>query len=158
MNIDLFVDASTLWGIGLVLDDKWLAWPLKVGWKSDGRDIGWAEMVAVDLAVKTLIKASYTNCHIILKSDNTGVVGALTAGCSRSIQQNFILRHIVDFFQAHNIWLTIQWVSTGSNKADGPSRGVFPPKSLLFPFPPPVPAYLKDYVCHAVRHNEVVDK
>ncbi|CAL1715691.1 unnamed protein product [Somion occarium] len=43
----LFVDASTSWGIGLVANGKWLAWQLKPGWKSDGRDIGWAEMVAI---------------------------------------------------------------------------------------------------------------
>ena len=48
---NLFVDASTGWGIGLVLDGRWLAWQFQDGWKSDGRDIGWAEMVAVELAV-----------------------------------------------------------------------------------------------------------
>lgn len=28
---NFFVDASTSWGIGLVINDEWLAWPLKVG-------------------------------------------------------------------------------------------------------------------------------
>lgn len=92
----------------MVLNNKWLAWPLKVGWKSDGRDIGWAEMVAINLAVKTLVNAGYANCHVILKSDNMGVVDALAAGYSRSNQQNFILRHIVEPFQVQNIWLTIK--------------------------------------------------
>ena len=36
----LFVDASTSWGIGLVLDGKWLAWEFCEGWKTDGHDIG----------------------------------------------------------------------------------------------------------------------
>lgn len=156
MNVDLFVDASTSWGIGLVLDGRWLAWPLKTGWKSDGRDIGWAEMVAVDLAVKTLINAGYANCHVILKSDNTGVVGALTAGYSRSTQQNFILRHIVDSFQAHGIWLTIKWIASDMNLADGPSQGCFPPKRMLLPFPPSIPQYLRDYVRFAIQHREIL--
>jgi hypothetical protein len=43
-NHQLFVDASTSWGIGLILDGKWLAWQLKEGWDTDGREIGWAEM------------------------------------------------------------------------------------------------------------------
>jgi len=47
----VFVDASTGWGIGLILDGKWLTWQLKDGWKSEGHEIGWAEMVAVELAV-----------------------------------------------------------------------------------------------------------
>jgi hypothetical protein len=32
----LFVDASTGWGIGLVIDGKWLAWQFKEGWNSEG--------------------------------------------------------------------------------------------------------------------------
>jgi hypothetical protein len=80
---ELFVDASTTWGIGLTLDGKWLTWELKEGWKSDGRDIGWAKMVAVELAVRTLVTAKYMNYHVIVCSDNMGVTGALAAGRSR---------------------------------------------------------------------------
>ena len=87
----LFVDASTGWGIGLVLDGRWLAWQFQDEWKSDGREIGWAEMVAVELAVRTLVTARFTNCHIRVQSDNQGVVGALKAGRSRGTQQNLIL-------------------------------------------------------------------
>jgi hypothetical protein len=32
----LFVDASTGWGIGLILNGKWLAWQFKEGWNSEG--------------------------------------------------------------------------------------------------------------------------
>lgn len=155
LDIQLFVDASTSWGIGLVLDDKWLAWPLKEGWQTEGRDIGWAEMVAVDLAVRTLIAGHFVECHVILRSDNAGVVGAFSAGYSRSSQQNLVLRHIVDSFQAHGIWLTLEWVPSESNLADKPSRGIFPPRSNLFPFPPAVPQYLKPFVRFSIRHNEL---
>ena len=47
----VYADASTSWGIGLVIDGKWLAWQFKEGWRSEGREIGWAEMVAVELAI-----------------------------------------------------------------------------------------------------------
>lgn len=66
LNVSVFVDASTSWGISFVLDGRWLAWELKPGWKTDGRDIGWTEMVAVDLAVWTLATAGFRNCHIII--------------------------------------------------------------------------------------------
>lgn len=58
-------------------------------------------MVVVDLAVQTLIKAGFIDCHIILQSDNLVVVSTLSAGYSWSAQQNFILYHIVDCFQTH---------------------------------------------------------
>jgi len=92
LDTKLFVDASTGWGIGLILDGKWLAWQFKEGWNSEGREIGWAEMVAVELATRTLITEKYANCHIIVRSDNKGVVGTLEAGRSRGTQQNAILR------------------------------------------------------------------
>jgi hypothetical protein len=55
LNNKLFVDASTGWGIGLFLDGRWLAWQFRDGWKSDEREIGWAEMVAIKLAIWTLV-------------------------------------------------------------------------------------------------------
>ena len=78
----LFVDASTRWEIGLVLDGRWLAWEFQNNWKTDGRDIGWAEMVVVEMAIQTLMAGKFSKCHIVVLSDNQGVVGALKAGRS----------------------------------------------------------------------------
>lgn len=150
----LFVDASMSWGIGLVLDNRWLAWKLKAGWKRDGRDIGWVEMVAVDLAIHTLVSLSFEHCHVILRSDNTGVVGALSAGQSCNSEQNLVLQHIVDEFQCHHIWLTVTWVPSEANLADGPSQGLFPDCHTLYPFPPPVPQYLHPFVHNSVQFDK----
>lgn len=150
----LFVDASTGWGIGLILDGRWLAWQLRDGWNSEGREIGWAEMVAVELAIRTLITGKYSNCHIIIRSDNKGVVGALKAGRSRGIQQNSILREIVKLIQGHKLWISTVWVLTLENTADGPSRGIFPGKSLLYAFPPKIPFHLESYVHRAVDYHD----
>jgi hypothetical protein len=87
----IFVDASTSWGIGFIWEDQWLAWKLLLGWKAEGHEIGWAEMVAVELAYLTVIAAGFSNCHIILRSDNQGVVGALKNNASCNQQQNAIL-------------------------------------------------------------------
>ena len=51
LDPDIWADASTSWGIGLVMGDHWAAWQLKDGWKVGGRDISWAESIALDLAV-----------------------------------------------------------------------------------------------------------
>ena len=121
LPLPIFVDASSSFGVGLSLDGHWLAWRLLEGWHSDGCDIGWAEMVAIDLGLHTLIHSNYHDCHFICYSDNQGVVGALNSGHSCSSAQNTVLRHIVSNFRQHNIWLSVVWVCSEDNLTDGVS-------------------------------------
>jgi hypothetical protein len=149
LRSEIFVDASTSWGIGFVWENRWLAWKLLPGWKSEGREIGWAEMVAVELAYLTLVAAGFSNCHVILRSDNQGVVGALKNDASRNSQQNTILRRIISYTQTHAIWLTTKWIPSEENVADGPSRGVFP-TSPRYPCTPRLPFKLKPFLSSPV--------
>lgn len=154
LSLSLMVDASTGWGMGFVLDGKWLAWEFKENWKTDGREIGWGEMVVIELALRTLMAAGYRDCHIRLRSDNQGVVGALKAGYSKGSKQNAILRHIVSLMQSSKIWLSVDWVSTKDNVADAPSRGEFGPKKDIYGHPPSIPSHLKAYVHEHVSHSD----
>jgi hypothetical protein len=147
----IFVDASTSWGIGFVLAGKWLAWKLKPGWKAGGRDIGWAEMVAVELAVTVLIALGLNSVHFILRSDNQGVCGATAGGKSRNPEQNDILRRTVELFRDNDIWFTIEWVSTHNNPADDPSRGKLPPLADIISVAPILPFHLRQFVEKPVR-------
>ena len=52
---DVWIDASTKWGIGVVIGQEWAAWKLVIRWNKDGRDIGWAECIALELAVFIII-------------------------------------------------------------------------------------------------------
>src|SRR5882724_12041923 len=79
---DIWVDASTTWGIGIVIGDRWAAWQLSVSWKKDNRDIGWAEAIALELAVLWIIQQGYSDCEIKVRGDNTSVIGAFNKGCS----------------------------------------------------------------------------
>jgi hypothetical protein len=151
----LFVDASTQWGIGLVINGRWLAWQLKDGWNSEGHEIGWAEMVAVELAIQTLVTAKFTNCHIIMHSDNKGMVGVLQAGCSRGTQQNSILHEIVKLIQDNDLWISTIWIPTLENPVDGPSRGNFPGKNSIYAFTPKLPFHLTKLVHRAVSYDNV---
>jgi hypothetical protein len=83
-NHKLYVDASSSWGIGLVLDGRWLAWGYKPGWYLEGWEIGWAEMVAVNLAAVTMISSGLTNISITGLTDNQGVHGALLSSQQKS--------------------------------------------------------------------------
>ena len=151
---ELFVDASTGWGIGLTINGRWLAWQFKEGWRSEGREIGWAEMVAVELAIRTLISGKFSKCHVVVRSDNKGVVGALEAGRSRGTQQNLVLREIVRLIQDHDLWISAAWVPTLDNPADGPSRGFFPCKDRLYAFPPRLPFHLRNSIHKAVDYHD----
>jgi hypothetical protein len=66
-------------------------WELKASWQQDGRGIGWAEMVAVYMAVATLISNKLTDVSIIGFTNNARVHGALKAGYSCGSLQNEVL-------------------------------------------------------------------
>ena len=122
-------------------------------WKSEGREIGWAEMAAVELAIRTLISGKFSNCHLIVRSDNQGVVGMLKAGRSRGTQQNLVLREIVKLIQDHNLWVSTTWIPTLNNPADHPSRGIFLGRDSLYPFPPKLPHHLSNHVHKSIDYH-----
>ena len=146
-SCQIHVDASTSWGIGLVIDGRWQAWQLTGNWNSDGRDIGWAEMLAVEMALLTLIAGKLPPATYTIHSDNAGVVGAFSASRSRNSHQNSILRHVFILMRDHDIWLDVHWIPSEENLADGPSRGIFPPLSsqiqTAVSIPPPFVSFLR---------------
>jgi hypothetical protein len=112
-------------------------------------------MVAVKLAVRMLITAKFKKCHIIVHSDNRGVVDALKAGRSRGTQQNMVLREIVKLIQDHELWVSMTWIPSAENPADNPSRGNFPGKESLYAFPPKLPFHLVNLVHKPVSYHDV---
>ncbi|KAJ3831417.1 hypothetical protein F5878DRAFT_517551, partial [Lentinula raphanica] len=82
--------------------------------------------VAVELCVRTLVSSHIKNASVLIRSDNTTVVGCLEKSNSRGSEQNFIVRKIIELMQLHKIWVKCTWISTKENPADGPSRGIFP--------------------------------
>lgn len=145
LPLQVFVDASSF-GIGFLSGGCWLGWRLLPGWNSDGRDIGWAEMVAVDLGLRALIHSGLRDVHIHIWSDNQGVVGAIRAGRSRSLAQNDILCRLSTFTCDHGILFSVEWVRSADNLSDGISRGVFPHFKSRFSRHPPLPDYLEPFV------------
>ena len=148
-EIEIFVDTSPS-GIGFVFKTWWLAWTFKntcnIPLDKDAKIVmSWAELLAVEVGLRTLIAAGYRSTTITLRSDNTGVIDALEkkAWCQKhGIEE--ILQNILMLCEEYGITLKPRWVSTKTNPADMPSRGVFPPWSLVFKFPPKIPARLLD--------------
>jgi hypothetical protein len=146
----IYVDASTSWGVGLLVDGRWQAWQLSDGWHSDGRDIGWAEMLAVEMALLTLIAGKFPPATYTILSDNSGVVGAFSASYSRNSHQNSILRHILILMREHDIWLDTLWIPSEKNLADGPSRGNLPSQSSRIRTTVSIPPPFRSLLCTPV--------
>jgi hypothetical protein len=68
---EIWVDASTSWGIGLLINKSWAAWKLLPNWNMNSRDIGWAEAIAVELATLWVIEQLHHDAEITIFSDNT---------------------------------------------------------------------------------------
>jgi len=72
------MDASTSFGVGFTLNDCYAGWRLTEGWAADGRDIGWAETMALELAIYWLLQMNFHNSNITIRSDNTAVIDAFS--------------------------------------------------------------------------------
>lgn len=113
------------------------------------QNIGWAEIVAIDMGVWTL------DCYIVLHSDNVECMGVLQAGHSRNSAWNFILQNIVSNFQNHSFWITIAWIPTTDNLANAPLHGIFPSKNFLYPFSPSILPYLQGLIAPSVVYSNL---
>jgi hypothetical protein len=123
-DVDFWVDASSSWGIGIVFDGVWDSWVLSPGWNSDGRNIGWAEFVAIELGLLFAIHRGFSDTHFLIRSDNQGVIHAIEGGKSRSPSQNLVLQRITSLLSQHNLWISSLYVPSIDNLADPPSRGL----------------------------------
>ncbi|GBE79380.1 hypothetical protein SCP_0205780 [Sparassis crispa] len=125
-DVGIWVDASSSWGIGIIVEGQWSAWRWRGepgSWKSDGRDIGWAEMIAVELAVRTVEVLGHRDANVLIRGDNQGVQGAFTRGRSRNFQVNASIRRADIISMSLNILFTVRYVNTKDNLADRVSRG-----------------------------------
>ena len=147
---EVFVDASA-WGIGLVTGERWLAWrftsPLHPSVPVDQNRrviMSWAELIALELGVLTLIAAGHRDTTVTLRSDNLGVVGAVQQRkWTPSHGLEVILQRVLRRCSDHGIRLQVKWVSTKANPADKPSRGVLPPRVLMVLDQPSLPEELE---------------
>ncbi|KAE8186882.1 hypothetical protein CF328_g7093 [Tilletia controversa] len=114
----VWVDASTEWGVGVVVGDAWAAWRWHEGWQRDGRGIGWGEAVALELGMLAAISQGAQGSRITFRSDNQGVIACYKLGRSRSRQINTVLKRVVALERDHNVRLLISYIETDRNPAD----------------------------------------
>jgi len=146
---DIWVDASGHWGIALVVGNQYQAWQYCPDWDTDGRHIGWAESVAIELAVVFIAKAGFHDVHVLVHSDNTGAIGQFRRGCSKNPNMNASIIRAEEIMGEHNISLFPDYVKSADNRADAASRGV--PEPNLKPLIPrlELPAEIQHLFVHA---------
>jgi hypothetical protein len=85
-----FSDASSGVGIAIWINGWWRAWRLIPGWKSDSRDIGWAEAIGFEFLVLAITHSAQSEPIPCFKAygDNRGVVEGWWKGRSRNRATN----------------------------------------------------------------------
>lgn len=131
-DIGWWGDASTSFGIGVVVGKFWGVWAWAPGVSiGPGKqfDIGWAEAVAVELGLRMVINHELLrDCaepvsKLLVRSDNMGVVAVVNKGRSRNANTNNTLREIFSILASHRLSLYTEYVSSSANIADALSRG-----------------------------------
>jgi len=143
-DVEGYSDASSTVGIGITVGNKWRAWRLLPGWKQEGRDIGWAEAVGMELLIRTILRHNSLP-GLQVYGDNIGVIEGWWAGRSRNTETNRVFKRIHELLENCDTILSTRYVNTTRNPADEPSRGVYPPKHLLLP-PVDLPDELKPFL------------
>jgi len=104
LDIGWWGDASSSFGIGVVVQGLWAVWQWQPGFKvgpNQEFDIGWAEAVAVELGLrlalsfKVITQREHSGSSFLVRSDNSGVVAVTNKGRSRSRNTNKVLKEVI---------------------------------------------------------------
>ncbi|KIM86982.1 hypothetical protein PILCRDRAFT_64260, partial [Piloderma croceum F 1598] len=145
-----YSDASSKIGIAITIRNRWRAWCLVPGWQSlDGqRDIGWAEAVAFECLIRSLVENGKETHNFIIYGDNKGVVEGWWNGHSRNRAVNGVFKRLHSVIADSPIRHSFtSYVRSKDNPANAPSRGIYPPMHLLLPpiqLPPELNRFLVD--------------
>lgn len=148
ISLAAYSDASSGLGLGICINNRWFAWRLTGNWKTNGRDIAWAEAVGFEMLVRHIIFASRLKQNVTVFGDNQGVVQGWRNGRSRSKEVNNVFKRIQSVLDNAGFEVQTEYIPSKSNPADGPSRGKFPPISLLLPhikIPNPLQEWIKPF-------------
>jgi hypothetical protein len=129
VDMDIYVDASMSWGIGIIIGQRWAAFRLAPDWKRPGRDICWLEAIALKLLVYFLVQLDISEIRLLIHSDNKGAIGALEKGRSPNEALNLCVRRTYAVLADHLIVPELEYIESARNPSDPLSRGELGPVS-----------------------------
>ena len=133
LNLQAFSDASSSHGLAIIIGNKWQAWRLHQHWNHNRRDIGWAEGVAFELLVCTLLTLNHSSTPLTVYCNNQGVVDGRKNRQSHNTPTNAAFRRVHTLLVSPPCQVFTKYVPSVDNPADGPSWGKYPPTALLLP-------------------------
>ena len=152
LDLQAFSDASSGFGIGIIIGDQWRAWCLRPDWSTlhGQKDIGWAEAIGFELLIRAVDNYLLKPRHVILHGDNTGIVEGWRTRrhCNRAV--NSIFKHIHAFLESakHVLGVATRYVPSEDNPADCPSRGIYGSEHHLL-LPIQLPEHLRIFLTDA---------
>jgi len=117
LDLDLWVDVSTLWGIGTSTGSQWATWKLLSGWLVDGQDILWVEAITIELVVMWLTQAGLHNACLKVYHNNSSIINSWKSR-SRNPAHNNCLYRITSSLTAATLLITPTYIQYALNKAD----------------------------------------
>ena len=130
-NYKAYSDASSGFGVVITIGPRWRAWQLADRWKSRGRDIQWAEAISFELLALCVCSFSGEGEHILLHGNNRGVIKGWWKHCSANKPTNQVFRRVIQLSELSGKVIHTKYIPSAKNPTDGPSRGIYPPHSLL---------------------------
>ncbi|KAE8181185.1 hypothetical protein CF328_g8920, partial [Tilletia controversa] len=125
-DINLFVDASSDWGVGIWWDGHSASYRLHPDWRSrgDGRDIQFAEALAIEVGLLHVLSTGFRSAALVVYTDNTGVQFGVPRGRMRNAAATSVIDRIHALQVDRDVVIHIRRVASADNPADGPSRGI----------------------------------
>lgn len=128
VNVGWVGDASTSYGIGIIIGKRWSKFRLRRGWNlmsgGEKRGIAWAETVAARLGYLMLKSLRQVQGErFLMLTDNTVTENAIRNGKSRDRQVNLEWRKLQDLLIGDQACIEVRRVKSEDNAADRLSRG-----------------------------------
>lgn len=130
IDIGCVEDASTLFGVGVLIGHNWGQFKLETGWNEVGRDgvkqnIAWVETVSVRLGLLMNLKLREVRGKgFIVWTDNTTTKAAMRNSRSKDKAVNNEWKQIQKNLTHHQCTIKQKRVTSGNNDADALSRGI----------------------------------
>lgn len=144
-DYNIWVDASTGTGIGLLWNMRWAFWRTATDWRGPSRDIGWLEAIAIELAIILIHQKGIKDADILIRSDNQGVIAAFRKGRCSNYMINLSIRRSEVLMRESRLSLSLVYVNTSLNLADPISRGILPSEDSRLAFPPSIPSDISSF-------------
>jgi len=148
LDLQIWVDVSSDFGIGILFDSSWAASHLIPDWCGPSCDIGWLESLAIELAAILIISQGAHYSHFLIRSDNEGTIASFWKGRSRNFMSNLCIHCMALITHEALVSLDFLYVPSAENLVDPISWGSFPSLTLALPNPPTLPSSVTPFFLH----------